>query len=262
MKNIKYDKYQRNHVIVKGREKALEKFVNSTTIINGKRVKHKSKNSCSSNSEDALTWSCFDTLRSYKSKNLVDALNEILEDSFYGTKPFDFSLEKNITVEIGKEYIAPTLKTNKNKNEKTEVDASIETEDKLIFIEAKLYSLISLPTALQPHNQIANKLRIGLDYSRNNKKEFYFIFLDIAPLEKLTIRKPKTEAVQSSHEFSSKWKSAWWFSYYKNQRSLKPLKDVLVDISIKDDEIIQLQQRMGWLTWASLFKIVLRATIK
>ena len=165
---MKYDKYQRNHVIVKGREQALTEFVNSSTVINGKRVRHKLKNSYSSNSEDALTWSCFDTLRKYKTENLVDALNEILEDSFSGNKLFNFKQENNITVEIGKEYIAPTLKTQKNKNEKTEVDASIETDDKLIFIEAKLYSLISFPTDIQPYNQIANKLRIGLDYSRKN----------------------------------------------------------------------------------------------
>jgi len=259
---MKYKKYQRNHVVVKGREKALEEFVNSSTVINGKRVRHKLKHSYSSNSEDALTWSCFDILRKYKPENLVDALNEILEDSFNGSNPFDFKKENNITVEIWKEYVAPTLKTPKNKKEKTEVDASIETDDRLIFIEAKLYSLISLPTDIQPYNQIANKLRIGLDYSQMNKKQFYFIFLDIAPLEELSLRKKKTEAEQSSHNFSSKWKSAWWFSYYKNRRSLKPLKEVLGDISINEEELNQLKQRMGWLTWASLFKIVLRAAIK
>lgn len=260
---MKYEKYQRNHVVVKGREKALEEFVNSSTIINGKRVRHKLKNSFSSNSEDALTWSCFDTLRKYKPENLVDALNEIIEDSFNGSNLFNFENEKNIIVEIGKEYTAPTLKTTKNKNEKTEVDASIETDDRLIFIEAKLYSLISFPTVIQPHNQIANKLRIGLDYSRKNNKQFYFIFLDIAPLEKLSVRKSKTEAEQSSHDFADKWKSAWWFSYYRNHRSLKPLREVLGDITNNDDdELKQLQQRMGWISWASLFKITLRAAIR
>src|SRR5690554_921844 len=180
---MKYNNYQRNHVIVKGQEKALETFLNSSTLINGKQQKHKLQYSCSSNSEDALTWSCFDTLRSYKPENLVDALNEILEDSYDGSSPFDFKFENNIKVEIGKEYIAPTLKTEKKKNEKTEVDASIETDDRLIFFEAKLYSLISYPSDIQKHNQIGNKLRIGLDYSRMNNKQFYFIFLDIAPLE-------------------------------------------------------------------------------
>ncbi len=249
--------YQRNHVIVRGREDELKKFVNSSTIINGKRVKHKLRNSYSSNSEDALTWSCFDTLRSYKDENLIDALNEILEDSFDNNKPFDFRSESNIKIEIGKEYIAPTLT-----KEKTEVDASIETSDKLIFIEAKLYSLISLPSEIQPYDQIANKLRIGLDYARSNNLQFYFIFLDIAPVDKLSIRKPKTEAVEISHGFADKWKSAWWFNYYKNRRSLTPLKNILKDITDSEKELNQVRQNMGWLTWASLFKIVLRATIK
>lgn len=259
---MKYEKYQRNHVIVKGQEKVLEEFINSSTVIDGKRVRHKLKNSYSSNSEDALTWSCFDTLRKYKPENLADALNEMLEDSFNGNIPFDFKKENNIIVEIGKEYEAPTLKTLKNKKEKTEVDASIETDDKLIFIEAKLYSSISLPNNIQPYNQIVNKLRIGLDYSLKNNKQFYFIFLDIAPLEKLYIRKHKTKAEQPGDDFSNKWKSAWWFSYYKSQRSSRPLKEVLSGVSINEEELNQLKQRMGWLTWASLFKIVLRAVIK
>jgi len=259
---MKYEKYQRNHVIVEGREKALEEFVNSSTVINGKRIRHKLKNSYSSNSEDALTWSCFDTLRKYKPENLVDALNEILEDSYNGINLFNFKQENNITVEIGKEYVAPTLKTSKNKNEKTEVDASIETDDRLIFLEAKLYSSISMPTDIQLYDQIANKLRIGLDYARKNEQQFYFIFLDIAPLEKLSLRKPITEAKKYSHDFASKWKSAWWFSYYRNRKSLKPLKKVLSDITINEEELNQVQQRMGWITWASLFKIVLRAAIK
>jgi len=256
---MKYKNYQRNHVIVKGQEKALEVFLNSSTVINGKQLKHKLRYSCSSNSEDALTWSCFDTLRNYKPENLSDALNEILEDSFEGNNPFDFKQEKNIKVEIGKEYTAPTLI---NKKEKTEVDTSIETDDKLIFIEAKLYSLISLPTDIQPYNQIARKIRVGLDYARNNNKQFYFIFLDIAPLDKLSLRKPKPEAEEASHNFADKWKSAWWFNYYSNNRSLKPLKDILADITTNEEEIKQVQKNMGWLTWASLFKTVLRATIK
>jgi len=114
---MKYEKYQRNHVIVKGREGALEDFVNSSTIINGKRVRHKLKNSFSSNSEDALTWSCFDTLRKHKPENLVQALNEIIEDSFNGIELFNFREEKNIRVEIGKEYTAPTLVTEGGKDD-------------------------------------------------------------------------------------------------------------------------------------------------
>jgi len=250
--------YQRNHAIVRGQEKALEEFVNSSTVINKKRVRHKLQNSYSSNSEDALTWSCFDTLRSYNTENLIDALNEILEDAFENNKPFDFKHERNIEIKIGEEYKAPKLT-----KEKTEVDVSIETVDKLIFIEAKLYSLISLPSAIQPHNQIANKLRIGLDYARSNNKQFYFIFLDIAPLEKLSLCKSKTEAEEVSRKFADKWKSAWWFKYYRDGRnnSIKPLREILADITNDDEVIKRVAKNMGWLTWACLFKTVLRATI-
>jgi hypothetical protein len=260
----KNENYQRNHVIVEGQEKTLEEFINSSTVINGRLVKHKLRNSYSSNSEDALTWSCFNTLKSYKPENLANALNEILEDSFEGKILFDFNQENNIKVEIGMEYVAPTLKSLKNRKEKTEVDASIETDNKLIFIEAKLYSLISLPSDIQPYNQIANKLRIGLDYARNNgnNKQFYFIFLDIAPLEKLSLRKSIAEAEETRHNFIDKWKSAWWFSYYRNRRSTTRLKKILKDITTDDAELKNVQENMGWLTWGSLFKIVLRAAIK
>ena len=250
-KVLQYDNYERNHVIVKGREKALEEFL---------KPEHKRKHSLSSNSEDALTWSCFDTLRAYKPKNLNDALNEILEDSFGGKKPFDFKHEKNVKVLIGQKYIAPTL-TGKKKE--TELDVSFETDDKLVFVEAKLYSSISLPKDTQQYNQIAYKLRIGLDYARKNNKQFYFIFLDIAPLEKFSLGKPKAEAEEAGQNFADKWKSAWWFNYYKNFReSVTPIKEILGDITDDKKELKQMQRNMGWLTWASLFKIVLRAAIK
>src|SRR5690606_40291243 len=44
-----------------------------------------------------------------------------------------FKDEKDINIHIGKNYSAST-------NEKTEVDVSFEAENKLVFIEAKLYS--------------------------------------------------------------------------------------------------------------------------
>ena len=232
--------YQRNHVIVQGREKALDEFLNSTTVIKGERVKHKLEYSYSSNSEDALTWSCFDTLRNYKPENLVGALNEILEDAFENNKPFDFRYEKNIKIEIGKEYIAPTLT-----KEKTEVDISIETDDKLIFIEAKLYSKISLPDKDKPHDQLIKKLRVGLDVAKHENKKFYFIFLDIAPID-YTLK------------FGVKSVNAEYFKQYKDNSNT--LADKLIENSYKNLE--EVSQNMGWLTWASLFKTVLRAVIK
>ena len=54
-----YNEIKRNHVIIHGRDNALNEFLNST--YNG--MSHKLKNSVNSHSEDALTWSCFDCIR-------------------------------------------------------------------------------------------------------------------------------------------------------------------------------------------------------
>lgn len=255
---MKYEKYQRNHVIVPGREKALEDFLKQ----NYKGMQHKWKNGISSNSEDALTWSCFEVIANLPLAKKVLVLDEIIEDAFEGKCNFNFKDNKysddDITIFIGKEYTGALTK------EGTEVDASIELPDKLIFIEAKLYSSISLADQdllnKKPHDQIARKLRVGLDSAGN--KEFYFIFLDIAPISKLTQRKTKTEALSTSKGgFYDKWKSAWWFSYYKNGRnkSLKPLRDSLSGIPIKSEQSVA--DNMGWLTWSDLYKSILRGIL-
>jgi hypothetical protein len=171
-----YKNYQRNHVIIPGREKALEDFLKQDY----KGLHHKWKNGISSHSEDALTWTCFEILSS-------------------------FSLNKK-------------------------------------------------------HDQIARKLRVGLDCSEN--KDFYFIFLDIAPEKILMQRKSKKEASSlKKNGFYDKWKSAWWFNYYKHGRnnSLKPLKDCLEGIKINSEKSIA--NKMGWLTWSDLYKNILRGLI-
>ena len=129
---IKYSNNKRNHVIIPGRENELEKFLNSSY----KGVNHKLKNSFSSNSEDALTWSCFDIISQLPDLKKITALNEILEHSFCGNDinqhmPFSFENENQIIIEVGKTYNGLSI------NEKTELDASIETSNKLILIEAK-----------------------------------------------------------------------------------------------------------------------------
>lgn len=260
---MKYSNEQRNHVIIKGREQALTDFLQQD--YNG--MKHKVKNAISSNSEDALTWSCFEAI-SYLPLNLkINALDEIFEDAYEGKCDFKF-IENNYTNEqieifIGKKY------TGKATKESTEVDASIELPDKLIFIEAKLYSSISLADDdnNKPFDQIARKLRVGLDSAGN--KNFYFIFLDIAPNKKLIKRKSKIEALDNSKAgYDNKWKSAWWFNYYKKGRnnSLKPLKEILIDKNsgqqINKQPIETIAMNMGWLTWSDLYKNILRGVIK
>ena len=235
---MKYKTYLRNHVAYPGSEKALHAFLNASIDQNGKNEKHKLKHAFSSNSEDALTWSCFDVLRRQSPESIVQALDEIMEDAYNGKANFSFANEQNVKIEIGKEYIA-------DNKEYTEVDASIETDDKLIFIEAKLYGKISLPDKDKPHDQIVRKLRIGIDVAKRENKEFYFIFLDIAPMDDI-LQYGKGKSI-----------NAEYFKQYKEHSDL--LAEKLIDNTY--DCLEKVSENMGWLTWACLFKTVLRATI-
>ena len=255
---MQYKNYLRNHVVLLGREKALREFLGQTY----KGRLHKNKYSSNSHSVDALPWSCFVILRNLPLSKKIKVLNEIWEDTYEGgnKSPFSDNNSRNeeIKIEIGKTYTGST-KTN----ESTEVDASIELPGVLVFFEAKLYSPMSMSKPPEkPYNQIARKLRIGLDNPLGDGNyDFYFIFLDIAPRNKLICRKSKKEAELPAKGFHDKWKSAWWFNYYKDGRnkSLKPLKDALDGIPVKN--IKQVAQNMGWLTWTDLFKDLLRGMI-
>lgn len=235
-----YKTYLRNHAVLPQSRKPLHTFLN--TILgrsDGTEEKHKLKNACNSNSEDALTWSCFDVLRNQTREKMVRALDEIVEDAFEAKANFSFENENSVEIHIGKNYSAHSIVEN------TELDASIETDDKLIFIEAKLYSKISLPDNGKPHDQIVRKLRVGLDVAKHENKEFYFIFLDIAPMD-YTLR------------FGEKAVNAERFGLYKKNSST--LANMLIENSYKSLE--EVSRNMGWLTWACLYKTVLRAMIK
>jgi hypothetical protein len=237
---MKYSDYQRNHVILPSREAVLVDFLSAELEINGKKEKHKWRHADNSNSEDSLTWSCFDVLRNQPNDKIIRALDEIFEDAFEGKMDFTFKNEKNIEIHIGKNYETMSLQTK----EDTEVDASIETDNKLIFFEAKLYSKISLPNEDSPFDQIIRKLRVGLDVGHDTKKEFYFIFLDIAPIDYLI-------------KFGEKSISAEYFQKYK--RNNKELEKNLEGIPYQNIESVK--TNMGWLTWACLFKTVLKSVI-
>lgn len=252
-----YKDYKRNHVILPGREKALEAFLKQDY----KGMKHKWKNGFNSNSEDALTWSCFDLLSNLPLTKKIFVLDEIFEDAYQGNSKLLFKNGRfkkgQIQIHIGKQY------AGLSSNEATEVDASIELPGKLIFFEAKLYSTVSMASPPEkPHDQIARKLRIGLDSPLHDKREFFFIFLDIAPVKELTKRKNKSEALApSTRGFKDKWKSAWLFNYYKFGRnnSLRPLNKALEGIDIPPVQSIA--DNMGWLTWSDLFKSTLKGVI-
>jgi hypothetical protein len=241
---MKYPSHLRNHVVLPGREEALYNFLNATLDRNGKQAKHKRQYAKSSNSEDALTWSCFDVLRNQPIEKIIQALNEIFEDAYGDFKnapvpdKFSFADEENIEIHIGKNYYATSV------TEDTEVDASIETDSKLVFFEAKLYSKISLPDEHTPYDQIIHKLRVGLDTANASNREFYFIFLDIAPISYLL-------------NFGDKAISAEHFRRYKAKKS--QLENYLQNIPYQDIDTVK--TNMGWLTWASLFKTVLRAIV-
>ena len=223
-----YKNYKRNHVILPGRENALEEFLKQDY----KGMQHKWKNGFNSNSEDALTWSCFDVLANLEFKKKISVLNNIFEDAYESNEILFIDQGQyntdQVKIYIGKQYTGATS------NESTEVDASIELPGKLVFIEAKLYSTVSTASPPEkPHDQIARKLRIGLDSPLHDTRDFFFIFLDIAPVDKLTKRKSKDEALAPSKGgYNEKWKSAWIYKYYKLGRnnSLRPLTEVLEGI--------------------------------
>jgi len=188
-----YKNYKRNHVILPGRENALEEFLKQDY----KGMQHKWKNGFNSNSEDALTWSCFDVLANLEFKKKISVLNNIFEDAYESNEILFIDQGQyntdQVKIYIGKQYTGATS------NESTEVDASIELPGKLVFIEAKLYSTVSTASPPEkPHDQIARKLRIGLDSPLHDTRDFFFIFLDIAPVDKLTKRKSKDEALAPS----------------------------------------------------------------
>ena len=249
-----YKDHKLNHVIGFGRENALEEFLNGTY----KNVNHKRKNSYSSNSEDAVTWSCFDIISQLPDLKKKEILDEVLDHSFCEEdmvkRDFSFKDEIDIKIEIGQVY--KTLL----KKEQTELDASIETKAKVIFIEAKLYSSISLESSSQEFDQIVKKIRVGLDYAESQNKEFFFIFLDIAPrseLYKFSTEKKSLENAKIAP--TRKWKNAFWFNRYK--KNPKILKQKLSNIKFSQS-IESVTENMGWLTWNDLFKITMRSLIE
>jgi len=252
-----YEKYQRNHVILPGREGALLSFLKQDY----KGMQHKLKNAVSSNSEDALTWSCFDVLGHLPNLDKAAALDEILEDSFEGNSPLSFKAldlgSRDIEIHVGKSYTGVATK------ESTEVDASIEAPGILVFFEAKLYSSISAASPPgKPHDQIARKLRVGIDSATYEERDFYFVFLDIAPVDLIFERREKAEVLNASGgNYKDKWRSAWLFKYYKQGRnnSMRPLQEALDGVNHPPVAVVA--NRMGWLTWADLFKCTLRAVL-
>ncbi|MGH7944881.1 MAG: hypothetical protein ACREF9_07720 [Opitutaceae bacterium] len=247
-----YEDYRHNFVIWPGREAAVDQFVNQT--YGGQR--HKLRHTRSSNSEDALTWSCFDALNSLSPTRKAEALADIWACAYQQSTPPLGVLEGHVIV--GKKY--------GEKGEETEVDASIEGKGVLVFIEAKLYSPMSLADEAnrKPHDQIARKLRVGAKEALKSGREFFFILLDLAPMELLRSLRPGASLDDAKRKsrggFPSKWLTAYWYSRYKSARgSTSSLGEVFKDIP--GANIASIARNMGWLTWVDVYKVVLRAAI-
>ena len=97
-----YKDCRRNHVVIPGRESALDAFLNQDY----KGMKHKLKNAINSHSEDALTWSCFDVISSFTLSRKISALDEIFEDAYQGKCSLLFRecsfRDADIKIHIGK----------------------------------------------------------------------------------------------------------------------------------------------------------------
>lgn len=243
-----------NHVVWPGREKALRSFIQQP--YGG--MLHKVRNAHSSNSEDALTWSCFDTLAQVPDEARRRGITDIWELAFGNRDTPEGIL--NGAIHIGKRY---------GKDESTEVDASIEGPAALLFIEAKLYSPMSSadPANRKPHNQIERKLRVGLREATARDSHFHFILLDIAPLEALRTLNAGASLAQATKPgetgFAAKWTTAYWFARYKHgsRGSDSPLQNLLTGAGFPKMKAKDVAARMGWLTWGDVFKSVLRTTI-
>jgi hypothetical protein len=247
---IVYDDYRSNFVVLPGREEALHDFVSQT--YGGQQ--HKLRPTKSSNSEDALTWSCFDTLRQLPPAVRQSALRSLWSLAFADAETPPGVVDG--AIHIGKSY---------GTTEKTEVDASIEGDGVLVFIEAKLYSPMSLADEAKhkPHDQIARKLRVGIKEAQLAAADFYFLILDIAPKEMLRGLKPGASLADAKDckggGFARKWLTAYWFSRYKGGKSVAPLGEILKDI--RDVDARTVSKNMGWLVWTDVFKVTLRAVV-
>ena len=63
--------------------------------------------------------------------------------------------------------------------------------------------------------------------------------------------------------FGGKWLTAYWFSRYKYgwRGSLRPLEELLRREGLPVGQVADVANRMAWLTWSDVFKVVLRAVI-
>ena len=138
----------------------------------------------SENSEDALTWNIFRTLRYVPAPLWIHSITQ--------PTPTD---SDTIKLHFWKNYAPPP--TYPHAEGHSEVDLAIETDSALLFIEAKLYSKVSQP--ISKRNQVIRNIDVGSYHASQSNKDFYFFLL--------TPEKHKTDLVvryQDSHTLADK----------------------------------------------------------
>jgi hypothetical protein len=125
----------------------------------------------SENSEDAMTWNVFKTLEKSNPESWFSQIfSQIILD-----KDEQFI---DPMLRFWDKYFPPPLRSFPEGE--THVDLTIETSNKLIFIEAKYKAAISKKTTHDPNrDQIIRNIDVGSWAAKKSAKEFYFILLTL-----------------------------------------------------------------------------------
>lgn len=145
----------------------------------------------SENSEDAITWNVFRTL-----------MKSPTSEWFSSIFPFIYLTDeeyKNIQFAFWKEFPPPSSRTVRVGN--THVDLTVETPEKLIFIEVKYKSEISISTTYDSErDQIIRNIDVGSSTAKERDKEFYFVLLitkeNVISINKFNYYKNKPERIE------------------------------------------------------------------
>ncbi|MEQ8192653.1 MAG: hypothetical protein ABRQ39_32105, partial [Candidatus Eremiobacterota bacterium] len=149
----------------------------------------------SENSEDAITWNVFKTLmKSPVCKWFSYIFPVHMTGEEYENTEFSF----------WKEFLPPPSRPVKEG--KTHVDFSIETPDKLIFVEVKYKSDISPATRYDSErDQIIRNIDVGTWTAGHNGKDFYFFLLlsgeCVLSVDRFNLYKKKPERMEEKIGF-------------------------------------------------------------
>ena len=140
----------------------------------------------SENSEDAMTWNVFKTVEKSNPESWFSELfpQIILDKDEQFIDPM---------LRFWDKYFPPLLRSFPEGE--THVDLTIETSNKLIFIETKYKADISKKTKHDPNrNQIIRNIDVGSWAGKKRAKEFYFILLTL---------KANTYSIDKLHYYKS-----------------------------------------------------------